>query len=315
MITPYKFFLSSILCLGLLFSPQRIILAAPTALIVGSCPNGHDNTQTFHVPKLEGRYKELYDRASAYLYSGDYLLAFFYATLAIGSDAHPADAYRLRGDAVLALTGSHEHALEDFTQAIEVALPEDKPTHFYNRGAAYWNFGDYGQALLDFNQAIELDPQDAMAYFSRGWTFNSLGQYEQAIADFDHAHELDPNCKFDYMGRGSAFYNDSNFNAALIYFNHAKDLDPTNMEAYVWSGFALENLKDYTAALDVLTRAAALDPNHANTYWAQGNIYFDLQRYQESLNAYRQYQQLARDEETPFILARIKEINGILGSN
>lgn len=46
------------------------------------------------------------------------------------------------------------------------------------------------QALADYNQSIQLDPDSAEAYFNRGLTQYRLGDEPKAIADLTKAAEL-----------------------------------------------------------------------------------------------------------------------------
>jgi tetratricopeptide (TPR) repeat protein len=39
---------------------------------------------------------------------------------------------------------------------------------FVNRGLAKYNLGDYQGAIADYNQAIQIKPDDAVAYNNRG---------------------------------------------------------------------------------------------------------------------------------------------------
>ena len=45
-------------------------------------------------------------------------------------------------------------------------------------------------------QALELDPECALAYFYRGNGYVGLDQYTEAIADYDQALHLDPQINF-----------------------------------------------------------------------------------------------------------------------
>ena len=64
---------------------------------------------------------------------------------------------------------------------------------FFNRGNSKYHLGDdYKGAIADFDAAIELDSEDAVAYNNRGASKGKLGDYEGAIADYDRAIELDP---------------------------------------------------------------------------------------------------------------------------
>jgi len=47
--------------------------------------------------------------------------------------------------------------------------------------------------IADFNRAIELSPQNGMAYNNRGFTFILMGKYEEAENDIKKSLELNPN--------------------------------------------------------------------------------------------------------------------------
>ena len=49
--------------------------------------------------------------------------------------------------------------------------------------------GDYS-AIANYDEAIRLDPQDAITYYNRGVAYENLGQQEQADLDFAKAKEL-----------------------------------------------------------------------------------------------------------------------------
>jgi tetratricopeptide (TPR) repeat protein len=55
--------------------------------------------------------------------------------------------------------------------------------------------GQYDRAITDYNKAIELNPQYAMAYQNRGSSYFKKGQYDLAIADFEMVLRIsrDPN--------------------------------------------------------------------------------------------------------------------------
>ena len=61
------------------------------------------------------------------------------------------------------------------------------------------------EALADHNQAIQLDPNDAMAYNNRGNVYNDQGKYDLALADLNQAIQLDPNDAIAYTNRGALY--------------------------------------------------------------------------------------------------------------
>jgi Flp pilus assembly protein TadD len=45
--------------------------------------------------------------------------------------------------------------------------------------------------VKDFSRVIEIDPQNANAYFNRGCCYDSIGELDLAISDYSVALELD----------------------------------------------------------------------------------------------------------------------------
>ena len=72
------------------------------------------------------------------------------------------------------------------------AVTESKAVTEFNKGFAFAEKEDWGNATACFTEAIRLDPKDAEAYDSRGVAYNGKGQYDLAIADFDEAIRLKP---------------------------------------------------------------------------------------------------------------------------
>jgi len=59
--------------------------------------------------------------------------------------------------------------------------------------------------MLNYDEAILLNPQDARAYNSRGLSYANLGLYERAIQDYNGAIQLNPQHANAYYNRGIAY--------------------------------------------------------------------------------------------------------------
>ena len=66
---------------------------------------------------------------------------------------------------------------------------------YISRGAAYYESGQYMQAISDLTQAIELNPQYAKAYAYRGIAYAYRGNTEEAKNDLVKTVELSPDLK------------------------------------------------------------------------------------------------------------------------
>lgn len=59
----------------------------------------------------------------------------------------------------------------------------------YNRGIAYAKKDAFGKAIADYNQAIQLNPDDAEAYYNRGLAHGKNGNIDRALDDFKKAYD------------------------------------------------------------------------------------------------------------------------------
>jgi len=91
------------------------------------------------------------------------------------------------------------------------------------RGLAWQKKGDGDKALADYNDAIRVNPKDALAYNDRGMLWRERGEPDRAIADFTTAIAIDPipHSAEAYSGRGHAGVARPNVN---IYENRALTL-------------------------------------------------------------------------------------------
>ncbi|MGB6873762.1 MAG: tetratricopeptide repeat protein [Dehalococcoidia bacterium] len=106
---------------------------------------------------------------------------------------------------IFIIRGKREFEAHEFNKAIE--LNPDNADAYYKRGDAYSEIGDYDKAIADYNEAIELNPSDALAYFNRGYAYGEIGDYEKAIVDYSKAIELNPSDALAYYNRGLDYHN------------------------------------------------------------------------------------------------------------
>jgi tetratricopeptide (TPR) repeat protein len=63
-------------------------------------------------------------------------------------------------------------------ESAAIWLDPKKPTHYYSRGMAYEHAGRYGEALADFDTAIQLDDKYTAAYNDDAWLLATCPQAE-----------------------------------------------------------------------------------------------------------------------------------------
>ena len=102
--------------------------------------------------------------------------------------------------------------------------PESLPSAYINRGIAYYELGDNQRAIADFNEALRINPNDALAYYDRGIVRVRLGEFQGAIADYSEALRINPNSAAAYQNRGVARRESGDKPGAIQDFQKAADL-------------------------------------------------------------------------------------------
>jgi tetratricopeptide (TPR) repeat protein len=96
----------------------------------------------------------------------------------------------------------NDRNITDYNEAIR--LDPNKAVAFGNRCAAYFNKGDADRAIADCNEAIRLDPKRALGFIRRGAAYARKGDAERAITDYNEAIRLDPKSAVAFCNRGKA---------------------------------------------------------------------------------------------------------------
>jgi tetratricopeptide (TPR) repeat protein/S1-C subfamily serine protease len=151
-----------------------------------------------------------------------------------------------------------------------IIAKEPKTWAYSNRGNAKSDSGDKKGAIADYNLAIELNPQFAVAYTNRGFVKSNLGDHKGAIADYNIALKLNPQSVETYTNRGNAKSALGDKKGSIVDYNLALKINPKYAQAYSNRGNSKSKLGDNKGALADYDLAIRLNPQYANAYTNRG---------------------------------------------
>jgi len=169
-----------------------------------------------------------------------------------------AQVQQQRNQCFFGSTATYDQQIADCTALI---YSDEKagvnPAEAYDRrGLAYDSKLLHDLAMVDFNKAIALKPNDAHAYIDRGTAYDDANLLESAIADYTKAIALEPNNALPYAGRSWEYHRKGQELIALSDANKAIALNPkeslyieTRAEIYARLGRRDEAIADFRMAL------------------------------------------------------------------
>lgn len=177
--------------------------------------------------------------------------------------------------------------------------------------------GDNERAIELFQQAMDLDPDYALARAYRGFAEVVAHNYDeappeilqQALRMASTAVAMDPNngrCHW-LLGLVNAYC--GNRQEEERHYRRALALNPNDANALACMGAVLAALGRYDEGIDRVREAMRLNPYHPEWYWVgMGNIFYLARRYEDALEAYKH-----RNSPGYWVMARIAACYGQLG--
>jgi tetratricopeptide (TPR) repeat protein len=235
---------------------------------------------------------------------GWFLAVLVAAGAGVEASAEDVTLLRAREGAAALMRGQYDRAIASYDEALQAPEIADfiEASIYSDRGVAKWRLNQTKEAIDDFNQSIQLSPENGAVYNNRGNALMDLGHPEEALKDFDRAIALSRNYGVAYNNRGNARVAVGQYDLAFQDFRKAVELMPRSGVPFNGRGKAHAALKRYHAAVRDLSRAISIDPRYAAAYHHRADAYFALGMYREVIADATQALTLEPEAPNPDIL-------------
>ena len=192
------------------------------------------------------------------------------------------------------------------------------------------------KAIEYFQQAVDVDPNYALAHFELSFTSNLIGDFDKSEAEARKALELDENLAeghiaqavvkqnaWDWASAKSEFQRALDLNpnlaqAHMLYSGYlsitgrheesiaeakrGKELDPLNPRINLNYGAAYLEARQYDQGIEIVKKTFDLDPNFIPAHTGLGDGYSGKGMYEEALAEYQKSERLAgASEPNPYL--------------
>ena len=105
--------------------------------------------------------------------------------------------------------------------------------YFFNRAQDNFELTKYKEAILDYDKALKLSPNEiCLVYSMRGNAKRNLGDFNGAISDQNKALDFDPLYADGYFNRGIAKFQKGDFDGAIEDYSQVIKINPKDSDSF-----------------------------------------------------------------------------------
>lgn len=170
--------------------------------------------------------------------------------------------------------------------------PRQTKEQLLESGKKYAAQGKHTEAIIQYRNAIKLDPKFGEARYELGQAYLNTSEPAKAMGEFVRAADLlktaDANLIAGQLLLVARRYEDAKTRAEMVL-----ELDSRNVQAQLLKGAALAGLKDFVSAIKEVDDAIRLDPQNARSFVTLGALQVGSGRAAEAEAAFRKAVEVA----------------------
>lgn len=236
-------------------------------------------------------------------------------------------AYLSFGNALLGLN-QYSEAINKYNKVLELIeeeLPEARDTErhtwaYYNRAKANYELYKYHEAIHDYEEAFNINPNSRYSYYSFYWKGNALsglGQFLQAIDSYMQALgilkkiETSPNSDISTQATNHAWILHSIGDA---YRKMGDSCHQPNQQCLNIKECQVR-LENYQKALEFYNSAKDIDSENFEIWQKRGKTNRQMGCYVQAKEDYERAIELCKEEHKPNLLANYASVLKVLGES
>jgi tetratricopeptide (TPR) repeat protein len=182
--------------------------------------------------------------------------------------------------------GHAEEAIENYRQAIQ--LNPNNPEALNDLGNALAAQGRLDEAIENYRKAIQLNPDYRDALNDLGNALAAQGRFDEAIKNYYKVIQLNPDFSTALNNLGHALTAQGRLDEAIENFRKAIQLNPNYADALDNLGVALADKSRFDEAIENYRKAIQVNSNRSETFFHLGMTLDQSGRTREAVAQYRE---------------------------
>ncbi len=185
-----------------------------------------------------------------------------------------------RGELLFA-KGSYEKAIVEYDQAIMLDPLNDRA--FFSKGVAELRLERFDDAVKSLTLAIKLNDGNDVAHIERGLALSRQGKRTEAIADFKTGIEINPDNADAHLYLANLLQQQDRFEESIAEYDEAILIDPKNEASFYGKGVAELKLGLFGDALANLTIAIEISPTRSDAFLKRAGIFKQRELFEKAI--------------------------------
>jgi len=164
-----------------------------------------------------------------------------------------------------------------------VATPTPSASEHVDLGIERLDQGQLDEAIAEFEGAIQLDPEDAVAHYNLGLAYHGQGQLDEAVAEYQEAIRLNPDLSDAHTNLGAAYTDQGQADKAIAEYTEAIRLNPDDDSAHHNLGLVYAEQGKADEAIAEYQEAIRINPNKADAHYNLGRVYYRVDMLDEAI--------------------------------
>jgi tetratricopeptide (TPR) repeat protein len=165
----------------------------------------------------------------------------------------------------------------------------------------------YGEALQEYQRALEENPDLNQAYEKIGLCHYRLDDYDKAIEAFERMLEREPDSQETLINLSAIYFERGELEDGMKYFKKIDEESLTDPNTFYNIGILLFKNGEIDMALDSLTKCITLDPTYVNGYYQLGLVNLNKGNMEEVKKNLQKVIEIAPESENAALAKKIME--------
>jgi tetratricopeptide (TPR) repeat protein len=166
-----------------------------------------------------------------------------------------------------------------------------------NAGWLYQSSGEYEKAVIEYKEAVRIDPKIAIAYGGMLWTYlEFLGEADSTLVWSEKMISENPQNAWGYFYMGSAWIMVDSVVKAKLYFQKSREINPDQIMNLYRLAHTCRLQEQYDEAIPILKHIIEIDKGEISAYYDLGVNYQTKGNLKEARKFYSTYKTIASEE-------------------